>query len=95
VLKSRKLDENNLIYGMEASRILGICKPTFDGRVKSGQYKIACKRCKIGFKYSILDVFKIAHPTLKNGEIEKFIMDYRMKIANQRKSDKGKRRGKK
>jgi len=53
LFKSREVDENNLIYGAEAARILGICKATFDKRVLGGRYKLACKRCKIGFKYSM------------------------------------------
>ena len=88
------MDENNCIWGKEASRILGISKTTFDTRILMGRYDLRCKRCPHGFKYSIFDVFKIAHPALNNKQIEEFIMDYKIKTTMKKKSNK-KRGGKK
>jgi len=59
VEKNRKLDENNSVWGAEASKILGISKPTFNKRLLMGRYKVNCMRCPMGFKYSIFDVFEI------------------------------------
>lgn len=81
----RKLDVNNCIWGIQAARILGISKPTFDKRILTGVYKVRCQRCPKGFVYSIFDVFKIAHPTLNNKQIEELILHYRIKIATVRK----------
>lgn len=84
----RKLDINNCIWGIEASRILGISKPTFDKRILMGRYDIRCQRRPKGFVYSIFDVFKVAHPTLNNRQIEELIMNYRIKLAAKRKTNK-------
>jgi len=42
----------------------------------------------MGFKYSIFDVFKIAHPTLNDKQIEEFIMIYRDNLATKKKINK-------
>jgi len=79
-LKSiRKLDVNNCIWAIEASRILGISKPTFEKRILMGRYDLRCKRCPKGFMYSIFDVFKIAHPRAFDDQIERFIREFRDK----------------
>jgi len=88
-LKSKgQPDVNNSIWAIEASRILGISKPTFEKRVLMGSYKLRCQRFPKGFKYSIFDVFKIAHPTLNDKQIEEFIMDYRDNLATKKKLNK-------
>ena len=83
-----KLNVNNSIWSVEACRILDISKPTFRLRLRKGIYQISCVRCPKGFRYSIHDVFKIAHPTLNDRQIEEFIMDYRIKIAEVKKRQK-------
>ena len=85
---SRKLSDDNLVWGAEAARILGISKSTYDNRILMGRYEVSCMRSPMGFKYSIFDVFKIAHPRLNDKQIEEFIMDYRIKTTMKRKSNK-------
>ena len=86
--KKGKLDVNNSIWGKEAARILGISKTTFHNRLLKGIYQICCVRCPKGYRYSIHDVFKIAHPALNDRQVEEFIMDYRIKNAAMKKKQK-------
>ena len=86
--KKDVLDVNNSIWSIEASRILGISKKTFWTRLHKGIYKIKCVRCPKGFRYSIHDVVKIAHPTLNDKEIEEFIMKYRENLSEKKKLNK-------
>lgn len=79
--KKDKLDVNNSIWGVEVARILGISKTTFHRRLRDGTYQICCVRCPKGFRYSIRDVFKIAHPAFNDRQVEEFIMNYRLKKA--------------
>ena len=90
----RKLDENNMIWGAEAARILGVSRSTFNNGISVSRYKVDCMRCPMGFKYSIHDVFKIAHPRLNDRQIEEAILDYRLKISEMRKRNRKKRGGK-
>lgn len=92
--KNRKLDENNSVWSAEAARILGISKPTFNNRILMSRYKVSCIRCPQGFRYSIHDVFQIAHPSLSDRQIEEAILDYRLKITEMRKRKRKKRGGK-
>jgi len=75
----KMLDKNNLIYSIEACRILGMSKPTFNKHLMVGRYKVGRVRVPMGFKYSIYDIMKIAHPRLKDRDIEKLIFEYRLK----------------
>ncbi len=84
-----KLTQTNTVWAIEASRILGISAPTFRNRLYKGIYEVSCVRCPKGFRYSIFDVFKIAHPTLKDREIEKLIMEYRVKCSEMRAKKRG------
>lgn len=77
--KQVKLDATNCIWGIEASRILGVSKATFNNRRMKGIYNISCVRCPRGFRYALREVFKIAHPTVNNKQIEELILDYRLK----------------
>ena len=77
--KDNTLDINNTIWSIEASRILGVSKVTFNNRLHKGIYKVCCVRCPKGYRYSIRDIFKMAHPTLKDKQIEELILDYRVK----------------
>ena len=83
--KKVQLDVNNSMWSIDAARILGISKATFNTRLLKGIYKICCVRCPKGYRYSTHDVFKIAHPTLNEKQIEEFIMDYRIKSAAMKK----------
>jgi len=88
--KKDVLDVNNSIWGIEASRILGISRVTFYNRICAGVYSVNCIRVPKGYRYSIHDVFKMAHPKLKDKQIEELILDYRMKkvIVKKRKNKK-------
>jgi len=86
--KKTILDVNNSVWSIEAARILGISKATFNTRLLKGIYKIYCVRCPKGYRYSTHDVFKIAHPTLNEKQIEEFIMDYRIKSATMKNKSK-------
>jgi hypothetical protein len=79
--KKNVLDVNNTIWSIDASRVLGISKFTFNKRLCAGNYSIECVRTPKGYRYSIRDVFKMAHPTLKEKQIEDLILEFRMKKA--------------
>ena len=82
------LDINNSVWGIDAARVLGISRVTFYNRVRKGVYNIPCVRCPNGFRYSIREVFKMAHPSLKEKQIEELILEYRIKMAKVKKREK-------
>jgi hypothetical protein len=88
--KKNVLDVQNSIWSIEASKILGVSKATFNNRVCAGDYRLECIRCPKGFRYSLRDVFRIAHPTLKDKQLEELILDYRIKktVMKKRKTKK-------
>jgi hypothetical protein len=81
LFKKDVLDVNNSIWGIDAAKILGISRVTFWSRIRRGIYKVKCVRCPAGYRYSIHDVFKMAHPKLKDKQIEELILEFRMKQA--------------
>jgi hypothetical protein len=84
--KKNVLDVNNSIWSIDASRILGISKHTFNKRLCAGLYRIECVNTPRGYRYSLRDVFKLAHPTLKDKELEELILSFRMRKVKSWKS---------
>jgi len=61
--KRKELDGANYIFGREAGQILGIHRDTFRARIRHRKYdNISIIRNRLGAKYLIHDIFKIAHP---------------------------------
>ena len=80
--KRKNIDETNFIYGVEAGRILGISRGTFRHRIKYRKYDdIQMIRDRLGVKYLIHDVFRIAHPSANNKLIETMVYNWRLKKA--------------
>lgn len=91
--KKNVLDVSNTIWSIDASRVLGISKFTFNKRLCAGNYSIECVRTPKGFRYSIRDVFMLAHPTMKEKQIEDLILEFRMKKTVMKKRKKQKSGG--
>ena len=74
------LNKDTIVWGKEAAAILGISKQTFDHRRIAGEYNGVRKlRLRLGYKYSIFDIFRIAHPRASDDKIEEFIRNYKDK----------------
>jgi len=88
----KKIDYNDLIWGIDAARILGISKRTFDNRWHKGYYnEVYAIRTPKGFKYSMRDVMKIAHPKANDQTIETMIHDFNMQKTMKSRRSKKKR----
>ena len=80
--KRKNFDATNYIYGIEAGKILGVSRVTFYNRVRYRKYDdIRTIRNRLGKKYLIHDVFKIAHPSADDKLIESMVYNWRLKKA--------------
>lgn len=78
--KRKELDGANFIFGREAAKILGMHRDTFRAKVKHRKYdNITIIRNRLGPKYLIQDIFKIAHPSADNKLIESMVYNWRLK----------------
>jgi len=59
----KKITDNDLIWGIEASRIMGVSRATFFNRFLHGVYGgIRTVKYPKGTKFVMYDVFKVVHP---------------------------------
>jgi len=78
-----------MIWIKEAARIFGVSAYTLREKRKRGAYRdIRTINTPKGVMFHIFDVFKIAHPTLNNRQIEELILDYRIKMTMTKKQSK-------
>ena len=78
--KRKKVDQANYIYGIEAAKILGISRITFYKRIKLRKYEnVSMVKNRVGVKYLIQDVFRIAHPSADDKLIESMVYNHNLK----------------